>query len=110
MDVREKLVELLDEVACKADSEQCQKCVKQDCVHCAYENVADHLITKGVTLQNWVSTDDRFPEENGIYLTFNKKKQYEFHMFQTGKRMWQGIWEEDGVTHWMPLPQPPKGE
>lgn len=56
----------------------------------------------------WIPVTERFPEENGIYLTFNKKKQYEFHMFQTGKRMWKGIWQEDGVTHWMPLPEPPK--
>ena len=67
-------------------------------------------VGNGVTVQEWISVKDRLPEENGIYLTFNKKRQYEFHMFQTGKRMWQGIWEEDGVTHWMPLPQPPKGE
>ena len=75
------------------------------------------VIANGVTFakdnnvpSKWIPVSERLPEENGIYLTFNKKRQYEFHMFQTGKRMWQGIWEEDGVTHWRPLPQPPKGE
>ncbi len=72
--------------------------------------VVDALIANGVTVQEWISVKDRLPEENGIYLTLNKKRQYEFHIFKTGKRMWQGIWEEDGVTHWMPLPQPPKRE
>lgn len=100
MDVREKLVELI-----------CRFCsglaVSDITPPYGYENLADFMISNGVTVQEWISVDDRLPEENGIYLTLNKKRQYEFHMFQTGKRMWQGIWEEDGVTHWMPLPEPP---
>ena len=74
------------------------------------EAVADYLMDNGVTVQKWIPVTERLPEENGIYLTVNKNKEYEFHFFETGKLMWQGIWEEDGVTHWMPLPQPPKGE
>ena len=58
--------------------------------------------------QKWIPVAERLPEKDGIYLTFNKKKQYEFHFFQTGKRMWPAVWDEDGVTHWMPLPNPPK--
>ena len=56
----------------------------------------------------WIPVTERLPEKDGIYLTFNKKKQYEFHFFQTRKRMWPAIWDEDGVTHWMPLPAPPE--
>ena len=67
-------------------------------------------VGKGEPVQEWISVKDRWPEENGIYLTCNKKRQYEFHMFQPGKSVWQGIWAGDGVTHWMPLPEPPKGE
>lgn len=67
-------------------------------------------VGKGVTVQQWIPVTERLPEKDGIYLTFNKKKQYEFHFFQTRKRMWPAIWDEDGVTHWMPLPEPPKGE
>ena len=67
-------------------------------------------VGKGEPVQKWISVKDRWPEENGIYLTCNKKRQYEFHMFQPGKSVWQGIWAGDGVTHWMPLPKSPKGE
>lgn len=82
---------------------------------CSYEEAASDLIKNGVTIDpaslrpkgEWISVKDRLPEENGIYLTCNKKRQYEFHMFQPDKRMWQGIWQEDGVTHWTPLPEPP---
>ena len=95
MNDREKLVELFDNFGVYDDW---------------YTNgeIADHLIANGVTVQRWIPVTERLPEKDGIYLTFNKKKQYEFHMFQAGKRMWQGIWEADGVTHWMPLPEPPK--
>lgn len=65
-------------------------------------------VGKGVTVQQWIPVTDRLPEKDGIYLTFSKKKEYEFHFFQTGKRMWPAVWDEDGVTHWMPLPEPPK--
>lgn len=56
--------------------------------------------------RRWISVTERLPENDGVYLTFNKKKKYEFHFFQTGKRMWPAIWDDDGVTHWMPMPEP----
>lgn len=58
--------------------------------------------------KQWIPVTERLPEKDGIYLTFNKKKQYEFHTFQVEKRMWPAIWAADGVTHWMPLPDAPK--
>ena len=100
--MREKLIELLHDALLS---------VNWDSSDFPYiDDAVDLLLANGVTVQEWISVKDRLPEENGIYLTFNKKKQYEFHLFQVGKRMWQGVWEEDGVTHWMPLPEPPKGE
>ena len=89
-DTREKLIKLicdgtLKTEICTTDTHlECETC-KGDCGYCTI--LADHL-----------------------YLTYNKKKKYEFHFFQIGKRMWPAIWEEDAVTHWMPLPEPPKGE
>ena len=107
MDVKEKLVELLDNFP-----RDLSPFAGKEKLFVIDDNIeqAEYLITNGVTVQEWIPVTERLPEENGIYLTLNKKRQYEFHMFQTGKRMWQGIWEEDGVTHWMPLPQPPKEE
>ena len=102
---KEKLIELLNEAGEK---------LKELCGGLNDNNGngvrADHLIANGVTVQEWISVKDRLPEKDGIYLTFNKKKEYEFHFFQAGKQMWPAIWKEDGVTHWMPLPEPPKGE
>ena len=72
------------------------------------KDVTRDLLDNGVTVQNWIPVSERLPEKDGIYMTFNKKKEYGFHFFQMGKSMWPAIWEEDQVTHWMPLPEPPK--
>lgn len=152
---REKLIELLEEIACRADDERCQKCEEQDCVRCAYENVADHLIASGFIeeLQNeaydvgvdsalhnkfglswedaaglrkeikrlqdaarWIPVTERLPENTGRYLTANMRANDERCVFD----LWFdcGEWyidENDDefiykVTHWMPLPEPPKGD
>ena len=54
MDVREKLVELCE------DLETLPCCA-------TYEEQADHLITNGVTVQEWISVKDRLPE-NGVHV------------------------------------------
>ena len=78
----------------------------------------------------WISVKDRLPEEDGKYLVFEqsngrtctevlrfakdarKVDKYDF------KDCWKNTWYEydsewghytvNSVTHWMPLPQPPK--
>ena len=94
MDVREKLVELL------ADFYGCDP-MYYDVDALA---IAQHLITHGVTVQEWISVNDRLPNPFESVLVFRDGKisidynegngwfAYDFN----GKR----------VTHWMPLPQP----
>ena len=54
MDVREKLVELLDIII-----QPGQKTLG---------DIADYLISNGVTVQEWISVEDRLPEFPGHYL------------------------------------------
>ena len=105
MDVREKLVELLDIII-----QPGQKTLG---------DIADYLIAHGVTVQEWISVKDRLPEPKHEFDARNwylvalsngvvKELAYEFHnhsVFGYG-------WRETAypVTHWMPLPEPPKGE
>nr|BDD47636.1 hypothetical protein 3 [Moraxellaceae bacterium] len=56
----------------------------------------------------WVSVDERLPDKDGEYLVFirNEFLGYQFVALfttDTGVR-----WSISDVTHWMPLPQPPK--
>ena len=105
MDVREKLVELL----CKTISPTI-----------TVGEQADFLIANGVTVQEWISVKDRLPEPEtdviafaGDYIDilsyrYDRRGNLAFMYMDDS-----GWWHErirPSVTHWMPLPQPPKGE
>ena len=104
MDVREKLLELIID-AKRTDSE----------TGSFTEYLADHLISNGVTVQEWISVKDRLPEEKVNCIVHYK------HAYCDNDDYWAiGICFYDGekfqmdllykVTHWQYLPQPPKGE
>ena len=100
MDVREKLVELIK------TSPREDGCI-------AIEDIADHLIANGVTVQEWISVKDRLPK-NGKedVLIALRWGEVDIGWCEDGRWRSEFVNEyEDGeVTHWMPLPQPPKGE
>ena len=70
------------------------------------ENIADHLIANGVTVQRWIPVTERLPQESGEYLAYCG--QYDgicvlhYEILKT-KSKWRTNWKE--VTHWMPLPK-----
>ena len=109
MDVREKLIGLVKN-ALRAYGRDLEKVVEP------YDFIADFLIHSGVTVQEWISVTERLPEETGRYLTANKRGDDKIDVFD----LWfdGGFWyidDEDDmfdyeVTHWMPMPHPPKGE
>ena len=95
MDVREKLVELLQD-----ENNPVWRWFPNNM---AMMQLADYLIANGVTVQEWISVKDRLPEENEIILAWVAACR-DLH-FCFGSEV-SGL----EVTHWMPLPQPPKGE
>ena len=115
MDVREKLVELLKTNACPSPFMCDQACKYYGYGDCFPARYADHLISNGVTVQEWISVKDRLPEEKVNCIVHYK------HAYCDNDGYWAiGICFYDGekfqlnsaykVTHWMPLPEPPKGE
>lgn len=101
MDVRGKLVELLDIII-----QPGQKTLG---------DIADYLISNGVTVQEWISVKERLPQEKVNCIVHYK------HAYCDNDDYWAiGMCFYDGekfrfdpaykVTHWMPLPNPPKGE
>ena len=99
MDVREKLVELLDRFVYDE----------------WYGNgdIAEKLISNGVTVQEWISVDDRLPEsgKEGVLIAL-RWGEVDIGWCEDGRWSSEFIneYEEGEVTHWMPIPQPPKGE
>ena len=115
MDVREKLVELLKSVLPNFRNNMAYWGEKP-----IYE-FADCLLANGVTVQEWISVKDRLPEDRGYYLVAYRDKYnesisvaYDAYVKCSFGEWWEGEFTHDiserMVTHWMPLPQLPKGE
>ena len=123
MDVREKLVEILKQAPFEG------KVLDEWWLEEKIKRIADHLISNGVTVQEWISVDDKLPEvvsiQNGYRSTVKKSIRVLCVCVQkSGKTMvkegyceWYNDYQEprwkipgtiDEVTHWQYLPQPPK--
>ena len=143
MDAREKLIEIL------------RKPIFPHELVDPTEAVADYLIDNGITVQEWISVEDRLPKNEVDVLICAQRRYYKggtipvvSTAFYTDGKMnteesgynWdlgnvdmeydeevdayivpEGWWEsvrygeefsavDDFVTHWMPMPVPPKGE
>ena len=138
MDVREKLVEIMEDLGCNDEyCKDCEFCNDIDgCVHRQKEIIADRLIANGVTVQEWIPVNDRLPEMGEHYQSEDvlvcidyrpddpdtTKDSYvsidhvDFNCFGQG---WFSCERDDPrngepspyfVTHWMPMPAQPKGE
>ena len=121
MDVREKLVELQSIITCP--NAICNFCEyfknKSACEKHKKEVIADNMIANGVTVQEWISVKDRLPEysndgfADAVLVTdgFVQHMAYfvgeEWRFAESGE-IKEPMWYR--ITHWMPLPQPPKGE
>lgn len=112
MDVREKLVELLDDMQ-RSGMGYFGNAIEN-------KKIADYLIAHGVTVQEWISVKDKLPEEGEYVLCvlkgFNYGGKIQVCKFCPADKFKDKPYFEHfrngfpSVTHWMPLPQPPKGE
>ena len=114
MEVREKLIELL------TNSQQL------DVLDWAtgWEEAANYLIANGVTVQEWVSVDDKLPPYNRDVLVYRPNMAMKILVdnydgyYGEDDDEWHEGWAKYGndihgkpiITHWAYLPQPPKGE
>ena len=106
---REKLIELLDGVQ---DYGFCRSTVEEPQCRVINSIIADNLIANGVTVQKWSPVSERLPE-NYQYALCIMQEDGDFRVLRWNyiDYMWNtGIewFREKDVTHWMPLPEPPK--
>ena len=76
------------------------------------DDIAEKLMSKGVTVQEWISVDDRLPEsgKEGVLIAL-RWGEVDIGWCEDGRWRSEFVneYEEGEVTHWMPLPNPPKG-
>ena len=101
MNVREKLVELIESARYWGSNTS--------------EEIADNLLENGVTVLEWISVKDRLPEDDSDVLAYSSIDE-ESRIYPACYS--NGVWFDcvfnapatDTTTHWMKMPQPPKGE
>ena len=80
------------------------------------EIISDGLIANGVTVQEWISVKDRLPEADKYVLVITAGGLFKTARCNFYKNGTEVCWAtndglgEKAITHWMPLPQPPKGD
>ena len=101
---------------------QCQPKVRDDC---PYEDEADCKLTlmenvlallkewetkQGEFFANWISVNDRLPDKKGDYLIYNTDGIVWPYYYDPSVNEWFNSlgYITDCVTHWMPLPEPPR--
>lgn len=108
MNDREKLIDIL---------ESAESAVYWNSDDCGFiEKIAEHLIANGVTAQKWIPVSESLPKK---FVTVLVQMPLEEPCptvtwgFLTDSGLWHANFfdrEKGEVTHWMPMPQPPKGE
>ena len=101
MDVRKKLVELIESARYWGSNTS--------------EEIAENLISNGVTVQEWIPVTERLPESGEWVLCACRANIIEVLKYDSTMDDWDSTMPErcymkGFVTHWMPMPQPPKGE
>ena len=87
MDIKKKLMELLSPTSLNFEQ-------------ATY--LADYLVKNGVTVQEWVSVDDRLPEPREKTICINRYGDIMIGIYTEWGWMFPCYFEEP--THWMPLP------
>lgn len=102
--MREKLIELLvnltDRLGCQLVG------------YSLAMKIADRLIANGVTIQKWIPVTERLPEQGKCVLIYSDTGKVAEGQYTVTQDWTQFRWSAKNVivTHWMPLPEPPKGE
>ncbi len=107
---RETLVALMRQV----DACICNLCCGEGRFNHSAGILADHLLANGVVVREWIPVTERLPGNEKVLITNGD-------IVMRGYRRPDGVWKYGvgldevweklslrPVTHWMPLPEPPK--
>ena len=107
MDVREKLIEIVKKAAYSS--------LPSNTEDFHLNMFVTNLLSHGVTVQEWIPVTERLPEKGEEVLVFDTRENWTGFAWLRPDETWTALgfdfpFDLGEVTHWMPLPQPPKGE
>ena len=107
MDVRKKLVEIVKKAAYSS--------LPSNTEDFHLNMFVTNLLAHGVTVQEWIPVTERLPEKGQEVLVFDTRENWTGFAWLRPDETWTALgfdfpFDFGEVTHWMPLPQPPKGE
>ena len=107
MDVRKKLAEIVKKAAYSS--------LPSNTEDFHLNMFVTNLLSHGVTVQEWIPVTERLPEKGEDVLVFNIRENWTGFAWLRPDETWTALgfdfpFDLGEVTHWMPLPQPPKGE
>ena len=107
MDVRKKLVEIVKKAAYSS--------LPSNTEDFHLNMFVTNLLSHGVTVQEWIPVTERLPEKGQEVLVFDTRENWTGFAWLRPDETWTALgfdfpFDLGEVTHWMPLPQPPKGE
>lgn len=102
---REKLIDIIN-TACEGYAENLMQPY-------GAEVLADYLIANGARISPWISVKDRLPERGVFVAVYYGNFIGELvDTFMWDGECWRNanafIEDSENITHWMPLPEPPK--
>lgn len=104
---QEKQIEELAKIFCGMKN-GCDGCM-WDKVHCNERNYAVEIYNAGYRKQSeWISVEDRLPDLYGTYLVYTHDNRIKLGYFCELVIGLPPSFDDFAVTHWMPLPEPPK--
>ena len=127
--MKDRLIEIIKQCACHYSPPcdgDCGLCNNVEMYDDQIEHIADAIIESDIIKcchrqSEWISVDDRLPEDCGMPVlivavnSYNQMRivkgftDYQCPItFHTNEREYDGVWRAWEVTHWMPLPEPPK--
>ena len=98
MDVRKKLAEIVKKAAYSS--------LPSNTEDFHLNMFVTNLLSHGVTVQEWISVDDRLPKNSDNVLVCHNNG-----LVTTNAWLGANWWfknERNQITHWMPLPEPPE--
>lgn len=74
-------------------------------------DLIDDAFTEDVAPRaEWISVEERLPDGNGRFLTVDKNGDMMVCYWEKRFGWFASVCNKNAITHWMPLPEPPKGD